>query len=120
MTALPMSCVLTTSARFSSASTCSSLAPRGTANCGLPGSTPTRRLLVSTSRAHTTCASLVSSQLTKTLAAAGCGARFTSHTTLLLELTVSISGKWRVLRLFPRPCFWNWLSSSGFTPSAMG
>ena len=56
----------------------------------------------------------------KTLAALGWGARFSSQTTLLLELKVSISGKWRVLRFLPSPCFWNWLRSSGLTPSAMG
>ena len=72
---------------------------------GLPGSTPIRRLFVSTSRAHTICASLVRSQLANTLAAFGCGARLISHSVLLLELKVSISGKWKVLRFLPSPCF---------------
>src|SRR5205807_2678183 len=49
MTALPMSCVLTTSARFSSASTCRSLTPRRTAYSGLPASTP-RRVMLSSPR----------------------------------------------------------------------
>src|SRR4029450_6869179 len=120
MTALALSWVLTTSGRFSSASTCRSLAPRGTAYMGLPGSTPIRRLFVSTSRAPTICASLVRSQLTKSLAAFGWGARLTSHSVLLLELNVSISGKWKVLRFLPSPWRWNWLRSSGLTPRAMG
>ena len=56
----------------------------------------------------------------KTFAAFGWGARLTSQMALLLELTVSISGKWRSLRFLPRPCFWNWPRSSGLTPSAIG
>src|SRR5207247_276630 len=71
ITALAMSWVLMTSGRFSSASTWSSFAPRGTTRAGLPGSTPRRRLFVSISLAHWTWASLVRSQLTKSLAAAG-------------------------------------------------
>ena len=56
----------------------------------------------------------------KTFAAFGCGALLTSHSVLLPELTLSISGKWKIFRFLPRPCFWNWLRSSGLTPSAMG
>src|SRR4026207_1577735 len=54
ITALAMSWVFTTSGRFSSASTWKSFPPLGTAKAGLPGSTPMRRLFVSTSRAQTT------------------------------------------------------------------
>jgi hypothetical protein len=80
-----MSCVLTTSARFSSASTCSSLAPRGHRElrvAGLDAHAPAVGLDLT--RPHHLRV-LGEQPVDEDLGRRGCGARFTSHTTLLLS-----------------------------------
>src|SRR5262245_22543221 len=82
MSCFARSWVLITSGSVSPDSICVSFTPGGTTASGLPGSAPTKRPLVCSSLAHAACAGLLSSQLMNTLAALGCGARFSSHTTL--------------------------------------
>jgi hypothetical protein len=103
---------LITSGSISSESICVRVTPGGTTASGLPGSTPVSRLFVCSSFAHAAWAGFVSSQLMKTRAAWGWGARLSSHT-VLPEDWYSNSGSSKVFTLRPTPWAWkSWMAST--------